>query len=52
MTEINLSPLRELNRKDQDRHRLRGVLLEGANSPQSVKADEDYFAQLRNRTRK
>ena len=52
MTGINLSPPRELNRKDQDRQSLRDALLEGAKSPQSAKADEDYFAQLRNRTRK
>ena len=39
----------ELNPKDQDRLRLRGVLLEDANSSQSAKADKDYFTQLRNR---
>ena len=39
--------IRELIRKDQDRQRLRGLLLEGAASPQSVTADTDYFGQLR-----
>ena len=39
--------VRELIRKDQDRQRLRGLLLEGAASPKSVTADEDYFDRLR-----
>ena len=43
--------VRELIRKDQDRQRLRGLLLEGAASPQSVTADTDYFGQLRDHIR-
>ena len=43
--------VRELIRKDQDRQRLRGLLLEGAASPVSVTADTDYFGQLRERAR-
>ena len=43
--------VRELIRKDQDRQRLRGLLLEGAASPLSVNADADYFGQLRDRVR-
>lgn len=39
--------VRELIRKDQDRQRLRGLLLEGAASPKAVRADEDYFDRLR-----
>ena len=41
--------VRELIRKDQDRQRLRGLLLEGAASPQAATADADYFSQLRDR---
>ena len=44
--------VRELIRKDRDRQRLRGLLLEGAASPQEVAADADYFDELRSRTRK
>ena len=43
--------VRELIRKDQDRQRLRGQLLEGAASPQAGTADADYFDQLRARVR-
>ena len=43
--------VRELIRKDQDRQRLRGLLLEGAASPQVATADADYFDQLRARVR-
>ena len=43
--------VRELIRKDQDRQRLRGLLLEGVASPQAVTADADYFNQLRRRVR-
>jgi len=43
--------VRELIRKDQDRQRLRGLLLEGAASPPSVTADSSYFGQLRDRVR-
>ena len=41
--------VRELIRKDQDRQRLRGLLLEGAASPPAVAADADYFDRLRGR---
>ena len=44
--------VRELIRKDQDRQRLRGLLLEGAVSPQAVTADADYFDELRSRVGK
>lgn len=43
--------VRELIRKDQDRQRLRWLLLEGAASPLSVTSDTDYFGQLRGRVR-
>ena len=43
--------VRELIRKDQDRQRLRELLLEGAASPPAVTADADYFDGLRNRVR-
>ena len=43
--------VRELIRKDQDRQRLCGLLLEGAESPSSVTADAHYFGQLRDRVR-
>ena len=43
--------VRELIRKDQDRQRLRGLLLEGATSPRTDTADADYFDRLRDRVR-
>ena len=43
--------VRELIRKDQDRQRLRGLLLEGAESPPAGTADADYFDRLRGRVR-
>ena len=43
--------VRELIRKDQDRQRLRSILLEGAESPQAITADADYFDRLRGRVR-
>ncbi len=43
--------VRELIRNDQDRQRLRGLLLEGAASPPAITADEDYFGRLRDRGR-
>ena len=43
--------VRELIRKDQDRQRLRGLLLEGAASPPAVAAGADYFGGLRDRVR-
>ena len=39
--------VRELIRRDRDRLRLRGLLLEGAASPRTVTADADYFDRLR-----
>ena len=41
--------IRELIRKDRDRQRLRGLLLEGAASPKAVTADEHYYDGLRSR---
>ena len=41
--------VRELIRRDQDRQRLRGLLLEGAASLPAVTADAAYFGQLRDR---
>ena len=43
--------VRELIRRDQERLRLRGLLLEGAASPPGEPAGEDYFAALRKRVR-
>ena len=43
--------VRELIRKDQDRQRLRGLLLEGATSAPEAPADEHYFEARRNRGR-
>ena len=43
--------VRELIRKDQDRQRLRGLLLEGAASAPAVTADADYIGRLRDRVR-
>jgi len=44
--------VRELIRKDQDRQRLRGLLLEGAESPAGAPADATYFDSLRQRARR
>jgi antitoxin ParD1/3/4 len=44
--------IRQLIRADQDRQRLRMLLLEGAASPAVAAADETYFAGLRHRVRK
>lgn len=41
--------VRELIRRDQDRHRLRGLLLDGATSVSGPVADDTYFAALRTR---
>ena len=41
--------VRELIRHDQDRQRLRGLLLEGALSAPGAPIDDDYFAALRKR---
>ncbi len=43
--------VRELIRKDQDRQRLRALLLEGASSSPAVTADADYFDRLCGRVR-
>ena len=43
--------VRELIQRDQDRQRLRRLLLEGAASPLAATADADYFDQLRDRVR-
>ena len=39
--------IRELIRRDRDRQHLRGLLLEGGESPPTVTADEVYFENLR-----
>ncbi len=44
--------MRELIRKDQDRQRLRNILLEGAESTPSEPADATYFDALRDRIRR
>ena len=44
--------VRELIRKDQDRLRLRGLLLAGAASAPAAPADSAYFEGLRDRVRK
>ena len=44
--------VRELIRKDQDRQRLRGLLLEGAVSAPMSPADRAYFDHLRERVRR
>ena len=41
--------LRDLIRRDQDRLRLRGLLLDGADAPPSGQADAAYFKGLRDR---
>jgi antitoxin ParD1/3/4 len=43
--------VRELIRSDQDRQRLRDLLLDGAASPATADADETYFTGLRDRVR-
>lgn len=43
--------LRELIRKEQERLRLRALLLEGAASPPAASADASYFSSLRDRVR-
>lgn len=44
--------VRELIRKDQDRQRLRGLVLAGAASAPGSPANPDYFEGLRDRVRK
>jgi antitoxin ParD1/3/4 len=41
--------VRELIRREQDRERLRGLLLEGATSADALPANTEYFAGLRDR---
>ena len=43
--------VRELIRADQDRQRLRQLLLDGAASPAGAVADDAYFDSLRDRLR-
>ncbi len=43
--------VRDLIRKDQDRQRLRQLLLDGASSPPVKPADSAYFESLRGRVR-
>ena len=43
--------VRELIRKDQNRQRLRRLLLEGAASAPAVPADAQYFERLRSQVR-
>lgn len=43
--------VRELIRKDLDRHSLRALVLEGAASPLADMADNDFFDRLRSRVR-
>lgn len=43
--------VRELIRADQDRERLRKLLLDGAASKSTAAVDESYFSGLRNRAR-
>jgi antitoxin ParD1/3/4 len=43
--------VRDLIRKDQDRLRLRDLLLAGAASPPAAPADAAYFKRLRSRSR-
>jgi antitoxin ParD1/3/4 len=43
--------VRELIRKDQDRKRLRAMILQGATSGLAGPADADYFESLRARVR-
>jgi antitoxin ParD1/3/4 len=44
--------VRELIRKDQDRTRLRGLLLQGAESAPGKPVDAEYFGELRDRVRR
>ena len=44
--------VRELIRKDQDRQRLRGLLLGGAASAATSPADREYFDRLREYARR
>ena len=41
--------IRDLIRKEQDRQKLRHLIMEGVNSPPAGIADEEYFERLRAR---
>ena len=43
--------VRDLIRRDQDRQRLRSLLLDGLASPPGPTADDSYFESLRDRVR-
>ncbi len=43
--------VRDLIRRDQERERLRGLLLDGAASPAGPVADDSYFESLRSSVR-
>jgi len=43
--------VRDLIRREWDREKLRGLLLEGANSPLSDVPEEEFFEELRNLAR-
>ena len=43
--------VRDLIRREQDRQRLRSLLLDGARSPVAAEADDAYFESLRTRAR-
>lgn len=43
--------VRDLIRRDKERERLRGLLLDGASSPPGPVADDSYFESLRERVR-
>ena len=43
--------VRDLIRRDRDRQRLRGLILDGAASPPAATADADNFDRLRRRVR-
>ena len=49
---VSLSEALKAFVEDRDRQRLRGLLLEGAASPEAITADADYFDRLRGRVRK
>ena len=44
--------IRELIRREQDKQKLRDLLMEGANSPPAGPADDAYFDKLRQRISK
>lgn len=44
--------VRDLIRRDQERQRLRGLLLEGAASTPRTRADKGYFDNLRKQARR